>query len=161
MRVSMREFGIDQRAAIVSAGIPVRLAARAVDVFVVLVVLLVGSLVPGGSESATATWATAGLVAVGITFCEAGLLRLYGRTPGMALLGLRVVTPTGTPLTMWRAVLRAALVWSEVVAVGVLPGATGAATLTVVLLGLIAPMRIRRDHRGLHDLIAGSVVDVP
>ena len=154
------ETGVDLQAPIVSAGITVRLGARAVDTFIVLVALSAGSLVPGGSESATATWATVGLVALSVTIGEACLLKLYGRTPGMALLGLRVVTPSGDPLSMPRVVLRAALVWSAVVAVGALPGATGAVTLAVVLIGLVAPMTVRRDRRGLHDLAAFSVVEV-
>jgi uncharacterized RDD family membrane protein YckC len=159
--VAERATGVDLQAPIVSAGITVRFAARAVDVFIVLVALSAGSLVPGGSESATATWATVGLVALSVTICEACLLRLYGRTPGMALFGLRVVAPSGRTLCAPRAVLRSALVWSAIVAVGALPGAIGAVTLAVVLVGLVVPMAVRRDRRGLHDLAARSVVTVP
>jgi uncharacterized RDD family membrane protein YckC len=79
----------------------------------------------------------------------------------MALLGLRVVATNGQPLSMRSALLRAALVWSEVGAVGALPGATDAAAFAVALVGLIAPMKLRQDRRGLHDLVADCVVVVP
>lgn len=65
-----------------------------------------------------------------------------GRTPGMALLGLRVVRPTGAPLTGRRAVAR-----------------TLAFPLSFLIFGLgFALILVQRDRRALHDLIAGTVV---
>jgi uncharacterized RDD family membrane protein YckC len=61
---------------------------------------------------------------------------LFGATPGMALLGLRLARVDGHPtLPPWRAAARAALV------------------------ALIVPAVIwDADHRGLHDKAAGTIV---
>jgi uncharacterized RDD family membrane protein YckC len=65
-----------------------------------------------------------------------------GRTFGMALLGLRVVRADGTSLPPPRALLRAA----------VFP-------LSFVFFGLgFLGILLQREHRALHDLIAGSAV---
>jgi uncharacterized RDD family membrane protein YckC len=65
-----------------------------------------------------------------------------GRTFGMAVLGLRVVRADGTSLPPSRALLRAV----------VLP-------LSFVLFGLgLLGILLQREHRALHDLIAGSAV---
>lgn len=62
-------------------------------------------------------------------------LTLVGRTPGMALLGLRVATLRGVRLDPLRATLRA------------------------VLLALLVPALVTDpDRRGLHDRVAGTVV---
>jgi uncharacterized RDD family membrane protein YckC len=69
-------------------------------------------------------------------------LAVAGRTLGMAILGLRAVDASGRDLSGGRAVVR----------VLVLP-------LSFLLFGLgFALIVLRRDHRALHDLIAGSAV---
>jgi len=61
---------------------------------------------------------------------------LFGQTPGMRLLGIRVVRlDTGRPLGVWRALVRIAL-----------------------LVALIPALITNRDGRGLHDLATGAVV---
>ncbi|MBV8302717.1 MAG: RDD family protein, partial [Acidimicrobiia bacterium] len=62
-----------------------------------------------------------------------------GRTPGKALLGLRVVTDTGTRLRMARALARAAL---------------------CALVGplLLAWALVSRRNAGIHDLVLGTAV---
>jgi uncharacterized RDD family membrane protein YckC len=65
-----------------------------------------------------------------------------GRTFGMAALGVRVVRADGKGLDPWRGVLRAL----------VFP-------LSFLLCGLgFLGILVQREHRALHDLIAGSAV---
>jgi uncharacterized RDD family membrane protein YckC len=65
-----------------------------------------------------------------------------GRTFGMAVLGIRVIRADGSDLDPRRAVVRAL----------VFP-------LSFLLFGLgFLGILVRRDHRALHDLIAGTVV---
>ena len=65
-----------------------------------------------------------------------------GRTPGMALLGIRVVRADGTVLPPKQAVLRSL----------VFP-------LSFLLFGLgFIGILVQHEHRALHDLIAGSAV---
>jgi uncharacterized RDD family membrane protein YckC len=67
---------------------------------------------------------------------------LTGRTLGMALLGLKVVRPDGTPASPLAAVLR-----------------TLAFPLSVALLGLgFLGILFHAQRRALHDLIAGTAV---
>jgi uncharacterized RDD family membrane protein YckC len=65
-----------------------------------------------------------------------------GRTPGMALLGIRVVRADGTILPPKQAILRSL----------VFP-------LSFLLFGLgFLGILVQHEHRALHDLIAGSAV---
>ncbi len=65
-----------------------------------------------------------------------------GRTFGMAVLGVRVVRADGAVLDPWRGVVRAL----------VFP-------LSFLFLGLgFLGILVQREHRALHDLIAGSAV---
>lgn len=65
-----------------------------------------------------------------------------GRTPGMALFGLRVVRADGTELDPWHGVLRAL----------VFP-------LSIILCGLgFVGILVQREHRALHDVLAGTAV---
>jgi len=63
-------------------------------------------------------------------------LILFGQTPGMRLLGLRLAHPRpGARLAPWRAVVRTAL------------------------LGLLVPaLLVDSDGRGLHDRLTGTAV---
>lgn len=71
--------------------------------------------------------------------------RLAGRTPGLALFGLRVVSTRGSPLTWGAAVLRAV-------------------TLTVFPVGFLWCV-VDRRHQAVHDKVARTLVirvpDVP
>jgi uncharacterized RDD family membrane protein YckC len=67
---------------------------------------------------------------------------MSGRTPGMAVLGVRVVRADGQAIDPWRGVLRAV----------VFP-------LSFLLFGLgFLGILVQREHRALHDLIAGTAV---
>jgi uncharacterized RDD family membrane protein YckC len=65
-----------------------------------------------------------------------------GRTPGMALLGLRVIRADGADITPRRGAARAL-----------------AFPLSILLFGLgFVGILLQREHRALHDLIAGTAV---
>ena len=67
---------------------------------------------------------------------------MSGRTFGMAVLGVRVVRADGTALDPWHGVLRAL----------VFP-------LSFLFFGLgFLGILVQREHRALHDLIAGTAV---
>lgn len=72
----------------------------------------------------------------------AGSWAVAGRTPGMALFGVRVVRPDGRPVSTGAAVLRAV-----------------AFPLSVFLFGLgFLGILFQEQRRALHDLIAGTAV---
>ena len=98
------------------------------------------------------------LVAVAVSIYEACLLRWWGRTPGKALFGLSVMTTNGQRVPLWRGVLRAAIVWVGIMLGGVVTRPAGPVILAVALASMVGPMLVRDDHRGLHDLITGTVV---
>jgi len=67
---------------------------------------------------------------------------LSGKTLGMAVLGIRVVTPDGGRVRSWQAVVRALALPFSVALGG---------------LGLVGVV-VQRERRGLHDFVAGTVV---
>ncbi len=134
------------------AGAASRFTAYAVDVLVSWAAFSLGLagvsfailIVTGRSVS----WHLGGSIAVGVVFAAweityfGSCWAAAGRTPGMALLGLRVVRADGSELDPWRGVLRAL----------VFP-------LSIIVCGLgFAGILVQREHRALHDLIAGTAV---
>jgi uncharacterized RDD family membrane protein YckC len=65
-----------------------------------------------------------------------------GKTPGMGLLGVRVVARDGAPLDPWRGILRAPYLLAAFFTFG------------IGFVGIV----IGRQHRALQDVLAGSVV---
>ena len=88
------------------------------------------------------TWFTATSLGIWLWVYFGGSWAASGKTAGMALLGVRVVNGDGSPIDRWRGVLRAP--------------ALGVSLLTfgVGLIGIV----IGRRHRGLQDVLVGSVV---
>ena len=134
------------------AGAASRFTAYAVDVLVSWAAFSLGLagvsfailIVTGRSVS----WHPAGGIAVGVVFAawEIGYFgycwAVAGRTLGMALLGLRVVRADGADLDPWHGVLRAL-----------------AFPLSIILCGLgFIGILTQREHRALHDLLAGTAV---
>jgi uncharacterized RDD family membrane protein YckC len=134
------------------SGAASRFAAYAVDVILswaAFTLALAGLsfailIITGRSVS----WHLGGSIAVAVVFaaweftyfgyCWAAA----GRTPGMTLLGLRVVRADGAVVDPWRGVVRAL----------VFP-------LSIIPFGLgFAGILVQREHRALHDLIAGTAV---
>lgn len=92
----------------------------------------------GGGRVATGFLSSLPLVFV--AYC-AIFWSLSGRTPGMALMGLRVVRPDGTTPSLVRAVGRVA----------------GYAVSAVLMLGF-AWILVDRRRQGFHDKLAGTFV---
>jgi len=133
------------------AGGVTRLAAFIVDIILAMgsFTITSGAL---GSTLRTAGLPIDDLTGGGVLFAASSALWLFtywwattaiaGRTPGMALVGLRIVTRTGLPVSGRRAFVR----------VLALP-------LSFLLLGLgLLGIIVDRERRALHDLIAGTSV---
>jgi uncharacterized RDD family membrane protein YckC len=132
------------------AGIVTRLAAFGLDVLLSMTLYAVGGSVveyvfsslgkdlslsdrPGVSTAVLAIW---------LLVYFAYPIAVGGRTPGMALVGLEVVTTNGGDVNAQRAILRTLF----------LP-------LSIIFVGIgILMILINRQRRGLHDLIAGTAV---
>ncbi len=94
------------------------------------------------------TWHLGGSIVIAVVFAVWELSYFGycwaagGKTPGMALLGLRVVRADGADIGPWRGVVRAL-----------------AFPLSILLLGLgFIGILTQREHRALHDRIAGTAV---
>lgn len=134
------------------AGPITRLAAYAVDAFVVVttyglmlsLIAFVWQLLTRSDLVLPASDSLVWLIGLGVwTFVYfGGSWALAAKTPGMAVLGLRVVQRDGGELTVRRAIVRAM-----------------AFPLSFVVLGLgFVGIVIGRERRALHDVIAGTTV---
>lgn len=133
------------------AGPATRAAGAALDVAIVLGLFAVGvaafDLLARVALGLSATTDWTGLVSLIVlaawAFCYMYLsLVTAGRTPGKAIIGLRVVNADGSPLAPRRALWR-----------------TLAFPLSALLAGLgFLLLLVQREHRALHDLIAGTAV---
>jgi uncharacterized RDD family membrane protein YckC len=129
------------------AGAVSRAVATVLDVLIVVSSFTIG--LAGLDLLTTALWGLSvrrspAAIGLGIfAFCYAlGFLAIVARTPGQGLVGLRVVRSDGGTIRFGQALLR-------VVAfpVSVLPAGLG-----------FLPIVFHREHRALHDLIAGTAV---
>ena len=129
-----------------------RFAAYAVDVIVswsLFTLALAGvAFAIGIVTGRPVAWHLGGSVAVAVVFAAwelsyfAWCWAARGKTPGMALLGVRVVQADGLDAASWRGAVRAL-----------------SFPLSIVLLGLgFTGILTQREHRALHDLIAGTAV---
>lgn len=134
------------------AGVVSRGAAFAIDAVVALVaatlgyqVALAALRVVGVVSTSSATDSTAlayvlSLPAVFAAYC-AGFWALLGRTPGMMVFGLRVVTVDGGPPGAGRSIVRALGYW-----------------VSAVALAGFAWIAVDRHRQGFHDKLAGTYV---
>jgi uncharacterized RDD family membrane protein YckC len=131
------------------AGIATRAVALAIDVAIAQVIVLsggaifalVGSLVDVRFNTlAQILAAAAWLAVVGCYFVL--FWSTAGQTPGMRLMALRVVTPAGTHPGVIRSIVR-------LVALGL---------AIIPLFAGFLPVLFDARRRGLHDMIAGTVV---
>jgi uncharacterized RDD family membrane protein YckC len=88
------------------------------------------------------TWISALILATWLFVYFGGSWAASGKTAGMALVGIRVVDGDGAALDRWRGLLRAPAL------------ALSLLTFGIGLIGIV----LGRRHRGLQDVIAGSVV---
>jgi uncharacterized RDD family membrane protein YckC len=133
------------------AGAVTRFAAYAIDITVASAAFSLGlAAISYGVQVITGHqvhWNRSNIVVAICYFAWLGIYFAYswavgGRTFGMAVLGIRVVHADGTILSPRRALVR-----------------TLAFPLSFLLLGLgFLGILVGREHRALHDVIAGSVV---
>jgi uncharacterized RDD family membrane protein YckC len=133
-----------------NGGLVSRGIAFAIDLVLVSVIFVIGSALVGLASSAVGgfhpEWLAVALAGVSAVLLEivyfAGFWSLAGQTPGMRLLGLRVLGPSGAQLGFGRALLRLVGTWLAMVP---------------FFLGFL-PIVIDERRRGLQDFIAGTVV---
>jgi uncharacterized RDD family membrane protein YckC len=128
----------------VSADLRPRLAARAIDVLV----LLLGEIGLGRVMGFGFDWLAVGTVIVLAYF--AGLDALFGATLGKAALGLRVVGPDGRPPT-----LRQALIRESFTVLGSIPFIGGLVAIAA-WVSISRSIRAHELRQGRHDLLAGG-----
>ncbi len=134
------------------AGPVTRLSAYAIDAFLAVagyglmlsLIALIWQLVGGKDLTVPAEDSFWWLVGLGVWlfFYFAGCWSVAAKTPGMAILGLRVVERDGGDLHVRQAVVRA-LVFPF-----------GFLTLGIGYIGIV----IGKERRALHDVIAGTTV---
>lgn len=132
------------------AGIATRAIALAVDVLIVQVIVFAGGavlaliaslvggleLATGGRILAAVAWAST-VCAYFVTFWAS-----VGQTPGMRMMDLRVSAAQGEPPGVGRSVVRV----------------LGLALAIIPLFAGFLPVLVDDRRRGLHDLLAGTVV---
>ena len=133
------------------AGAVTRFAAYSIDMLVTTAVFALGlaaiswgvRVVTGHDVSWNRSNAVVAVIYVAWQFLYFGYCwAAGGKTPGMALLGVRVVRADGTEIDPWRGVVRAL-----------------AFPLSIIVFGLgFAGILLQRERRALHDLIAGTAV---
>ena len=133
------------------AGFWIRAAAFVVDALVILLAQFLLGFMAGrrwgvdAERSMTFQGAVAFFTLVFAVLYPAVLHAVAGQTIGKLLTGVRVVATDGEPLPLGAALLRAIVHWLSLIFM---------LGLGHVLAGL------RKDKRALHDLLAGSRVDV-
>ncbi len=139
-----------------TAGLPSRLLARLVDV-VAQVAVLVGVLLGLGLLGAAGVPDVA--LTIAVLFLVPLLLLGYpilfeslwrGRTPGKAVMGLRVVTVEGAPIRFRHALIRGGSDIVDLYGLGIL-------AVTPGIVGAIAISASKRSQR-LGDIVAGTIV---
>jgi uncharacterized RDD family membrane protein YckC len=122
----------------VYAAAPRRVAAWLIDALILGVPLGIAHffLLSDDNVAALGTFATTAYYT--ITWSRFG----GGKTVGMRLLGIRVVSMNGEPIDLWRALMRAMAL---------------AISIAVLLLG-VALVLVDRKKQGLHDKIARTYV---
>lgn len=133
------------------AGLLRRLFARVIDALLTLITLVAvffGVLLPSDSETAAlpALVTVLFVAAVGIPAVETFCVSRFGATPGKKIVGIRVVATSGERPGPRRSLLRSVAVFGPYM---VFP------LLMFVPLAWIA---FEPHRRGLHDLLAGTVV---
>jgi uncharacterized RDD family membrane protein YckC len=103
-----------------------------------LVLSLAGEISPGWVEGAVA--AGGWFVVVALYFVA--FWTTTGQTPGMRMMGLRVVTQVGAPLSVWRSLVRL----------------VGLVLAIVPLCAGFLPVLVDGKRRALQDYLAGTVV---
>jgi glycopeptide antibiotics resistance protein len=163
----------DVRPAAEHPTVPRRMVADVIDLALILLVAIPLTLLtrsrPWGATAVEAVVLTVIVVLVPIA--------LDGRTPGKALLRLRITSTRGGWARWWRIALRSVVLWLPLIApiwmldavnADAASESTAALALFVALLAapwawtlaVIATVLARADDRGPHDLVAGTTQNV-
>ncbi len=128
----------------VPAGIPIRLAARAIDGAVLAVLdLALGKLIGFGFD-----WLLLGALVVLVYF--AALDSIFGTTAGKRILGLRVLGPDGGNPSIGRALAREAFT-----VLGAIPFA-GPLLAVAAWVWIVRTIETSPSRQGMHDRLAGG-----
>jgi uncharacterized RDD family membrane protein YckC len=130
------------------AGAVSRATATALDILIIVTAFTIG--LAGVNLLTTSFWGIevrralpATIVLAVLAFCYAfGFLAVAGRTPGQGIVGLRVVRADGGTIRPGQA-----LRWVVGFPFSVVPAGLG-----------FVPIVFQREHRALHDLIAGTAI---
>ncbi len=136
----------------VSAGLPIRLAATAIDIVIVetatIAAALVAHLALSILPASVAQYEDWGVLALAVIVFAGYFIYFWGvegATPGKRIMGLTITRPSALgprpPIGMGRAFLRL---------VGITAG-------NILLVDTIVAF-LHRDRRALHDLLADSIV---
>ena len=132
-------------------GVWIRLAALVIDGLVIMVINLIGGQV-FGTESTLASW----LVPIICAIYFIGFWSWRGQSLGKLVVGAQIVRIDGSPIGIGRAVLRYLGYFVYLLIARFLPG-PDYTVFIVIAVGLFI-VALSRQKRGLHDLIAGTVV---
>lgn len=132
-------------------GVWIRLAALVIDGLVIMVINLIGGQV-FGTESTLASW----LVPIICAIYFIGFWSWRGQSLGKLVVGVQIVRIDGSPIGVGRAVLRYLGYFMYLLIARFLPG-PDYTVFIVIAVGLFI-VALSRQKRGLHDLIAGTVV---
>jgi uncharacterized RDD family membrane protein YckC len=136
---SSRFGGLVSRAiALVTDAALAHVAFLVIAASVGLVLSLAGEISPGWVEGAIAGGGWAVVVAAYFV----GFWTTTGQTPGMRMMGLRVVTQVGAPLSVWRSLVRL----------------VGLVLAIIPLFAGFLPVLVDGKRRALQDYLAGTVV---
>lgn len=129
----------------------IRLAALLVDGIIIAIINVIGSQI-FGTESALASW----LIPIICAIYFIGSWTWRGQSLGKLVIGAKIVRIDGSPIGVGRAVLRYLGYFVYLLIARFIPG-PDYTFLIVIAVGLFI-VAFNRRKRGLHDLIAGTVV---
>ncbi len=129
----------------------IRLAGVFLDgLFILVINAIAGQIL--GTESAVASW----LVPIIGAAYFIGFWTWRGQTPGKMIIGAKIIKKDGSPISLGRAILRYACYFVYLL----IPRFAGGQywVFFVVIFVAFLVIAFSREKRGLHDLIAGTVV---
>jgi uncharacterized RDD family membrane protein YckC len=136
-------------------GVLIRFGGAIIDFIILLVVGFIVGAIARQFVSELPFWAT---LVYGLLYFV-GLWSWRGQTPGMMLIGARVVRQDGSPVGLGWSALRYLLYlmpfFGPVVVLGSLVSGWFSILLPLVTLVVMA---LTREKRGIHDFVAGTVV---
>jgi uncharacterized RDD family membrane protein YckC len=136
-------------------GVLIRFGGGIIDFIIILVVGIIISAIANQFVSELPFWLT---IVYGLLYFV-GLWSWRGQTPGMMLIGARVVRRDGSPVGLGWSLLRYLLYFMPFFGPVVVLGSRVSGWFTILLpLVTLVVMALTREKRGIHDFVAGTVV---